>query len=102
MKGIAVIRWLAVTMAALFLLAQGLGYAHAAEHGADHDHEGTPCAVVVLGEDQIDIPLPPVIETVIAEEQPAISLQPTHVLAFEDIASCRAPPPRAPPAPLHT
>lgn len=101
MKGFSIIRLLAVTIAALFLLAQGLSYAHAAEHGADHDHDGVACAVVVLGEDGADLPLPAITQTAPVAQNPQLRLEPTRTVGFDTTPPCRAPPPRAPPTPLH-
>ena len=92
------IRLIATLLATLFLLGQGLAYAHTIEYGPQHDHEGAACTVSVLGEDEAVVPAP--LETLSLPEDhaPIIDLPIVRSVPFTSVNPLRGPPPRAPPA----
>ena len=87
-----------VVLAALWLAAtQALGAAHAAEHHGphEHEHEGVPCVLAGLSEQDEDVAPPPVPE---ALRVPPVIAAPVRPLNVRDQAPLRAPsPPGAPP-----
>ena len=90
--------WLASLFAALFLLLQGAAFAHAAEFGVEHTHDGVVCDMGVLAEDETEVePTLPV--PAVPEPAPAAPFAPAPCVSPDVPAQpARAPPPRGPPA----
>ncbi|MGB6230369.1 MAG: hypothetical protein WBF53_09625 [Litorimonas sp.] len=97
MKGPILIRVMAVCLAALFLLGQGVAQAEALEHAVDHDAECVACPVTILAEDPAPLPDPVEVEAPIVVLQLPVALTQTRTVRFVSAHPGRAPPPRAPP-----
>ncbi len=86
-----------VLMAALFLMVQGFGQAHAASNGGiDHSHDGVACDVALVAAEQTVLTPPP------AKPAPFVAvtqLKQTELYSEPAYRSFdgRAPPPRGPP-----
>lgn len=94
----AAIRFVATLLAFLFLLGQGLSYAHTIEYGDNHDHDGVACSVSVLGEEDVDLPVPLETVTVPEDHAPVADYPIVETESFDSANPLRGPPPRAPPA----
>ena len=98
MRRLFEIRSIATLFALLFLVGQGVAYAHTIEYGENHTHDGVACSVSVLGEDDVVIPVPPETQTLPADHPPVIDFPIIQTVTFQSVNPLRGPPPRAPPA----
>ena len=92
------IRFFVALFALLFLVGQGVAYAHTIEYGENHTHDGVACSVSVLGEDDVVIPSPPETQTPTEDHPPVIDFPMVQTVSFQSVNPLRGPPPRAPPA----